>query len=277
LADERLPWFPCEQSKLLAALSAMKPHVGYTYWIVCLRCYEEGGACPDTLDALARRTGYNKRVVSEALDVLFRAGKLVRDPAGIVNPYAAKVIAGIRLRREGLSQSGREAANRRWQKTEGNQSNGHAQPNATAMRGDAYLDLEVDKERGRKKEVEPRAKRRAPRSLIPEDWSPTNKDRDYAIRKGFDLPKIGQMAAKFVNHHRSRGTMIADLAATWRTWCDNEVEFSQRSGGGRHEQRSGNSAIGAVERLQRRLEAGDDHQADKGFALELPPGRLRGP
>lgn len=144
MADERLPWFPCEPSKLLGALGAMKPYVGYTYWIVCLRCYEVGSACPDNLDALARRTGYSKRVVSDALDVLFKSGKLIRNAAGIDNPYAAKVISGMRLRREGHVAAGREGANRRWEKGKKNQSRGDSQPIQSPMAKNAYLDLEEE-------------------------------------------------------------------------------------------------------------------------------------
>jgi hypothetical protein len=147
MADDRLPWFPCEHGKLLGALSAMKPHVGYTYWIVCLRCYEVNGPCPDSLDALARRTGYSKRVVSDALDVLFRAGKLIRDAAGIINPYAAKVMDEMRARRGRLSRSGKEGAIRRWEKVEQNQrkangeANGHPIPRPMAFDAHARVDV----------------------------------------------------------------------------------------------------------------------------------------
>jgi hypothetical protein len=142
MADERLPWFPCEPSKLLGALSAMAPHVGYTYWIVCLRCYETGGACPDSLDALARRTGYSKRVVSDALDALFKTGKLVREAAGIGNPYAAKVIQEMRLRREGHVASGRRGGNQRWEKAKGKQRKRPSHPIDSPLANDSYLHLQ---------------------------------------------------------------------------------------------------------------------------------------
>jgi uncharacterized protein YdaU (DUF1376 family) len=61
-----------------------------------LRIYESGGACPDTLDAISTRTRLNKRVVSGALDELFRETRLVRESDGIANPKATKVIAESR-------------------------------------------------------------------------------------------------------------------------------------------------------------------------------------
>ena len=90
---ERLPWFPCEQTKLLAALAQMQPSEGYVYCVMLLRIYECGGACPDDIDAIATRTRFNKRVTSEALNRLFKAGRLRRDADGIHNPVADRVIA----------------------------------------------------------------------------------------------------------------------------------------------------------------------------------------
>jgi hypothetical protein len=138
MSSERLPWFPCYPSKLLGALAAMKPYEGYVYWIVCLRIYEVGGPCPDSLDALARRTGYSKRVVIEALDLLFQSGKLRRELSGITNPFASEVLAETRLHREGLSAAGQKGAERRWKKSNTNQQSGDAHPNAEALAKNAH-------------------------------------------------------------------------------------------------------------------------------------------
>lgn len=199
MPDERLPWFPCEQSKLLAALSGMKPHVGYTYVIVCLRCYEEGGACPDTLDTIARRTGYSKRVVTEALDVLFRAGKLVREAAGIVNPYAAKVIAGIRLRREGHVAAGREGANRRWEKPQSKQRNGHSNATVSPIANNGYLDLHLEED---KKETDSRAVAIASRVNVEKEFDTfwkTYPHRDGANPRKPALEKFSQLVKRGID------------------------------------------------------------------------------
>lgn len=147
MPEERLPWFPCEPKKLLGALQAMKPHVGYTYWIICLRIYEVCGPCTDGLDAIIRRTGYSKRLVADALDTLFRLGKLVRTPGGIINPYATGILEEMRHRREGHIRSGKKGANQRWEKTIQNQSNGHGLAMATPSSGDTQLHLQIDSRR----------------------------------------------------------------------------------------------------------------------------------
>lgn len=139
---ERLDWFPCYPSKLLGALAAMKPDEGYVYWIVCLRIYEVGGPCRDSLDALARRTGMNKRRVTDALDMSFRVGRLVRDGDGIMNPFAAGVMAETIAFREGRSRAGQKGARQRWQKPKENQSNYDGKAMPLPMANDGHLQLQ---------------------------------------------------------------------------------------------------------------------------------------
>ncbi len=102
--DGRLPWVPLWPVKLLNALASMKPDQQVVYQIILWRIYEVEGPCPDSLDALAKRAGVNKRRVSEAVDALFKTGQLIRMPAGISNPFAQKVLAGrVALREERVS------------------------------------------------------------------------------------------------------------------------------------------------------------------------------
>ena len=231
MSDDRLEWFPCYPSKLLGALAAMKPDEGYVYWIVCLRIYETGKPCPDTLDALARRTGLNRRRVSDALDRLFRSGKLVREGDAIMNPFAAEVIAhSHRLHGERV-RAGREGASRRWRKTQENQTNEYGKPNAHPIANDAHLHLQLPLESEVPLESESRrSKRRSPRQQIPEDWKPDEKGIAYARERRFDDAKIGMMVRACRDYHIKHGTLIAGekgLAATWRTWVENEIKFSK--------------------------------------------------
>lgn len=231
MTDDRPPWFPCEPGKLLGALQAMKPHVAYTYWVVCLRCYEVGGPMPDSLDAIARRTGYSKRVVSDALAELFRTEKLLRVPEGIINPYAERVLDDIAHRREGQSAGGREGARRRWGKTQGNQTALNGSPKPDPMASDAQLQLQVQEQES---SSEPRAKRHARRAVVRADWMPDDHGRLYAKSQGFkDDATIDRMSLAFRRHHRSRGTLFADNAAgSWENWVDIEVKIEARKSGG---------------------------------------------
>jgi hypothetical protein len=144
MKEDRLPWFPCYPSKLLGALAAMNPDEGYVYWIVCLRIYETGRPCCDSVEALARRSGMNKRRVSEALDLSFRAGRLVRDGDGIMNPFTAEVMSEAEAFRKGKSRAGKEGARVRWEKDPKNQRKGDGTANAPAQAKNGHLHLQED-------------------------------------------------------------------------------------------------------------------------------------
>jgi uncharacterized protein YdaU (DUF1376 family) len=99
--DDRLPWFHCFPSKWLDALGGLPADQKLVYSIMLLRIYDARGACMDSLDAIATRCGINKRRTTDALDALFRAGKLVRIEGGIHNPRAIEHIErGNALRAE---------------------------------------------------------------------------------------------------------------------------------------------------------------------------------
>lgn len=140
----RLPWFPCYPTKLLAALAQMPPAEQLVYLVILLRIYEGGGFCPDTIDAIARRVGHNKRVVSDALNNLFEAGRLRREADGIHNPVADDVIAETRARREGRIESGRKGGIATSKKTLKNQSNGASKPRVLLPAKSSYLHLQLE-------------------------------------------------------------------------------------------------------------------------------------
>ncbi len=227
MTDDPLPWFPCFPGKWLKVLAGMKPDEGYVYWIVCLRIYDDSKPCADTLETLARRTGLNRRRVSDALDRLFKSGRLVRQGDGITNPFAEKVMADQASFREKRSLAGRAGAAATWKNHKKNQEGDDGKATTEPMANDGYLQLQLHEER--KKEVETPAKRRAPRAMIREDWTPSDRDVEYAKSRGFRPLEIQTMARAFVNYHLRQGTLIAGavgLAACWRTWCDNEVKFA---------------------------------------------------
>lgn len=143
--EGRLPWFPCAQSKLLEALAQMQPSEGYVYCVMLLRIYDCGGACPDDIEAIAKRTGYSKRVASDALNRLFKAGRLRREADGIHNPVADRVIEKQIGRRKSAQSSGAEGGRLRWEKTKQKQRKLDSEPTLTLEGFGSYLDLEKEK------------------------------------------------------------------------------------------------------------------------------------
>ena len=225
MTEDPMPWFRCFPAKWLKALGAMKPDEGYVYLVVCLLIYDRGGPCPDTLEAIARRTGLNRRRTSEALDRLFKSGKLIRQGDGIMNPFAEHVLTEQTAFRVAAGQKGASAL---WGKTEQNQRPPNGKAIARPLANDGQLQLQIQEEGNVER---PRASRRAPRSPIPADWKPTQVDLEYAAKYMFGPTDVGRIGRAFVNYHQRQGTLIAGqigLAAAWRTWCDNEVKYRAR-------------------------------------------------
>lgn len=141
---ERLPWVPYYPAKLLGALAGMTTDQQLIYQVVLLRIYETWGPCPDTLEALARRCGMNRRRATDALDALFRAGKLHRQGSGIMNPFAVGVMAEAEAFRESRQSAGQKGAARRWQKDKEKQKTPDGTANARAMANDSHLHLQEE-------------------------------------------------------------------------------------------------------------------------------------
>lgn len=142
---ERLPWFPCYPSKLLGALGPMTPDQGYLYVIICLRIYETGGPCKDAVEVLARRTRMNRRRTADALDFLFRDGKLVRQDDGIMNPFAAEIMAEAIALHERRVSAGQKSHSSPRRISERNQSR-HPSPAVAGLEpGQTHLHLQLHK------------------------------------------------------------------------------------------------------------------------------------
>jgi hypothetical protein len=137
---DRLPWFHCYPSKLLGALSGMTSDQQLVYVTVLLRIYEVRGPCPDLLAALARRVGFNKRRVSDALDYLYRAGKLTSEPDGIHNAVARKVLAAGDEKRDRHARAGAAGGSRAAENRKQKQESTHSPAVATGKQ----LDLEIE-------------------------------------------------------------------------------------------------------------------------------------
>jgi uncharacterized protein YdaU (DUF1376 family) len=76
--------------------------------------------------------------------------------------------------------------------------------------------------------------KRSPRSPMPEAWQPTPAGLQYATDAGIPSARFPYLIKRCRDYHIRNGTMIAGergLAATWRTWCDNEVRFTAEKNG----------------------------------------------
>jgi hypothetical protein len=82
----------------------------------------------------------------------------------------------------------------------------------------------------RKEEVRvPRPKRTRTRTQIDPNWTPSEKDREYARKKGIREEEIEALGGSFVDYNLSLGRVMADWPATWRTWINREINFNRRN------------------------------------------------
>lgn len=119
-----------------------------------------------------------------------------------------------------------------------------------ALRNGDAPELETDTESKTEKKVsKSRASRARPRIPIPDDWILTDSDRGYAEGQGFPREQISLMGEAFHNHHRAKGSLMADWHAAWRTWCGNEIKFQRNGNGGHYGGVRGDRSVGrATER-----------------------------
>lgn len=104
------------------------------------------------------------------------------------------------------------------------------------------------------------ARKRAPRpkTIIPTDWQPNEKDKTHATDKGIDPARIPAVAEHFRDHHLAKRDTSADWSASWRTWVANEVRFAAANGN-RGRQTGGNRQVrGDIVDLTARLKAEAD-------------------
>jgi hypothetical protein len=71
-----------------------------------------------------------------------------------------------------------------------------------------------------------RPTRRKPQCPIPDGWKPDETGIAYARDRGV----LRNELSKFVNYHTSKGTLMSNWQAGWRTWCDNAVTFGTATG-----------------------------------------------
>ena len=69
------------------------------------------------------------------------------------------------------------------------------------------------------------AKQKTRRCQVPDDFYP-NDDNLFAFNK--TRLNLGQEIGKFMDHHKAKGSLMADWQAAWRTWVSNGVKFAAK-------------------------------------------------
>lgn len=100
--------------------------------------------------------------------------------------------------------------------------------------------------------AEEKTARAARRTRLPPDWQPGPDGCAFAAAHGYDQRWIGEQADRFADHHRARGTLMADWSAAWRSWVGRAGDFEPRDRGGRSGG-NGSPAAGGIAASMRRV------------------------
>jgi len=65
------------------------------------------------------------------------------------------------------------------------------------------------------------------RSQLPEGFALSQDLKEFALKNGINGNRVEHVFCQFCDHHRSRGNLMLDWFAAWRTWVRNEKKFNR--------------------------------------------------
>ena len=86
--------------------------------------------------------------------------------------------------------------------------------------------IDCSKKADEKPEVPKKPKRQPPKSRIDPGWFPDEAGFEYAVSEGIERMTVYDEVEKFKDHHASKGSLMADWPAAWRTWARNSVQYA---------------------------------------------------
>ncbi|MGQ2942910.1 MAG: GIY-YIG nuclease family protein [Blastomonas fulva] len=118
------------------------------------------------------------------------------------------------------------------------------------LKGDTNPQKPEARNQREKEEANASSKKAPAKTCIPDDWQPQSFGDDSEagqIISQWDERKLRREAEAFSQHHKAKGSKMADWHQAWGTWVNNTVKF-ERNGNGRQ---SGNSGAGEFQELAR--------------------------
>jgi uncharacterized protein YdaU (DUF1376 family) len=196
-------------------------------YMLLIMDYWRNGSLPNDDAKLARIAGLSGRewkVVRESIAPLFHDG------------WKHKRIDAELIRSAEKSNSARLSAGKRWER----QGNANANASADAMQthsdgicGDDANEMLSQLHSQTAKAVFESAphkpKRSRPRTAVDPNAQPSEADAQAATSAGLNTEQFRVEWRKFRNHHVSKGSLMADWHAAWRTWLEKMNEFKRET------------------------------------------------
>lgn len=225
------PWFRFFPQDWLAGTSDLSAAERGVYITLLAVIYDRGGPIPRNDVSLGRRCGLPKAGFVRALESLIEAGKLTLNDGMISNERAE--IELVERAKHSATQAKR--AQSRWQKNKEKQQseNTAALPETCLSQSQSQShNTKIVDHTDRLVVASPSAPRKAsrakPRTQIAEDAQPSEKDRAAAAEAGLSAEQFRTEWRRFRDHHRAKGSLMADWSAAWRTWLGNIAEFQRQ-------------------------------------------------
>ncbi len=251
------PWMPLYVGDYLADTRRLST-LEHGAYLLLIMDYWQNGSLPNDDGALARiagLTGKEWASVRKAISPLFHDG------------WTHKRIDAELQRSRDKSQSARSSAAASWR------SRRNANASADAMRTHCESSCGTDAARAFSQpqyspeasaSVErvhaPKPKRAKPRTPIDPDSQPTAADRLVAEEAGLPPEMFRTEWRKFRDHHLSKGSLMADWAAAWRTWVGNVAQFQLKTAG-KNDGHGKGSLVAAGIDLIRRIDDAEQRDA----------------
>ena len=103
----------------------------------------------------------------------------------------------------------------------------HESRNAPAERTHTQSQSQLESQLEERKNPAPSGavpRKKKTRTAINPEASISQSQKDHALERGIHISRIDTIFEKFKNYHSSKGNLMANWDAAWRTWVGNEVE-----------------------------------------------------
>jgi uncharacterized protein YdaU (DUF1376 family) len=200
--------------------------------------YDNDGPIVRDDGRLARKCGLPTMPFTRALDGLVGEGKIYIDGNGLLDNYRANQEIATRQNRGVAKASAGSLGGKKTQEKQRAKSSKHQADANIVIANSLDISTNVDIA------ASPKPKRAKPKSKITEDAQPGDRDRQAAADAELHGDAFRAEWRRFRDYHISRGSLMADWSAAWRTWLGNRDKFSARASPNSPKRLNGNDLIG---------------------------------
>lgn len=180
-----------------------------------------------TIDEIGVNARCNPRRVPKLLAELEAKGVFSRTQEGII--FSRRMVKDSEV-----SQEGRDHVARRWGNRTGGKSGATSDAHPNSPPNTQESESESDSTIAPQTAAHTAAKGGKRGARLPENWQPSEADREYAAARGIDVQRIADDFRGYWLAKAGKDAVKLDWSLTWQGWCRREADRkpSARGGGG---------------------------------------------